>query len=337
MIRTWCEYLDYAGARSDGTLDLLERGNLHPIFALRPGTDLSALTHLIRDARERGLEVGIWPLLEEEQGYWPSVRNAEVFLRRLDDWKRALERRGATPDWIAFDIEPPFQPDDDVATSVRRAVRRALANLSGRSDKERIDDRSPADAFRAAVSRYRRSMRGLEREGIGTLGVTTPPALVDLGGEPILQQTLELPWSPLPWDRAGFMAYGSMIAEYSKGLLDFRDVRAIHYVLFHRMRREFGGRAHVSLGLTGTGVYGDEPTYESPEELARDVSAARAANVDDIAIFCLEGLLGRREPGRWIDAITSAEPRVPPTTWRAESVLFGSGIATDILAAAARR
>ena len=178
---------------------------------------------------------------------------------------------------------------------------------------------------------YDEAIVRLRRKGVGTLAVTTPPAVADLGGELVWQTALELPWSPLDWERAGFMAYGSLIAGHSGGMLDFRDVRAIHYGFMVRTHRAFGHRSHVSVGLTGTGVYGDEPVYESADELAADVSAARAAGIDDIAVFCLEGLLGKDQPGEWVDALRGAPARPPPSTWRAEVVSRLVSCATGLM------
>lgn len=319
-MRVWSEHLDYGDARSPEVRELLTRGALHPIFAVRPDSDLDALAALLRDLEETDLEVAIWPLLTEEEGYWPSVRNAETFADRLGTYREELEERNASPDWVAFDLEPALEGGDGFADSVRRAVHRSV---SGGLCGEPFDD---------ALAVYRGLVEELHADGIGTLGVTSPTAVADLGArKAVWQRSLETPWEPLPWDRVGVMAYGSMISGYTNGLLRYRDVRALHYEMFLRMRRHFGNRTHASLGITGTGVFGDEPVYERPEELRRDVSAARAAAVEDIAIFCLEGMLEKAEPGAWVDAITEAEPEIPASTWRSESVAFGSEMTTRLL------
>jgi hypothetical protein len=78
-------------------------------------------------------------------------------------------------------------------------------------------------------------------------------------------------------------------------------------------------------------VFGDEPVYDEPEQLRRDVSAARAAAVQDIAIFCLEGILQKADPGAWVDAITEARAEIPESTWRAKSVVVGAEMTTRLL------
>ena len=323
MLRVWCEFLSVREARRPETLDLLQAGPLHPIWAVRPGDDLEALAGLVQSFRGRGLEVGIWPLLDQQDGYWPSVRNAGLFAEHVGRLVERLEARGAAPDWVAFDLEPPFRPGDGVGSTILRALGRAVTGGVGDG------------AFDQALETYRRLLGELASRDIATLGIATPPPVFDLEGDRTLwQRLLETPWSNLPWDRAGFMAYGSMLAGYSAGLLSVADARAVYYDFCRRMHSYFGRRSHVSVGVTGTGVYGDEPVYTSADELALDVSAARAAGIDDIAVFCLEGLLQKEYPRAWVDALADAPPRVPPPTVGAEGLLLAARMATGLLSTA---
>jgi hypothetical protein len=69
----------------------------------------------------------------------------------------------------------------------------------------------------------------------------------------------------------------------------------------------FGPAAGVSLGAIGAGAFGDEPIYRSPEELADDVSIARAAGVDDLTLFDLGGAVARGLED-WLDVFVHTEP-----------------------------
>jgi hypothetical protein len=51
----------------------------------------------------------------------------------------------------------------------------------------------------------------------------------------------------------------------------------------------------VVVGLTSTGILGDEPVYEDPELFAEDVRAMDALAYKDVAVYALEGLLFGRE------------------------------------------
>jgi len=327
MLRVWCEHLDYADARRPETLDVMERGAWHPLVAVRPDADRDELARLVEAVQDRDLEIGVWPLVAKEIGYWPSVRNASRFSAYLFELLEDLDDHGVTPDWVAFDFEPPYQPNDTFGSSFLRAFRRAVGHLVG-TEGGGEGERAP---FEEALATFRAAVERLNADGIGTLGVATPTVVGDLGRGLDWQQSLETPWSPLPWDRAGIMAYGSMIAGYSRGLLDYADARALHYQFLQRVHRTFGDRAHVSVGITGTGVYGDEPYYADPEELRRDVAAARAAGVEDIAVFCLEGILRKDRPHAWVEAMTDVEPAAPSPTWRAKSVVAGTSMLSRLL------
>ena len=326
MLRIWSEHLAYVDARRPETLDLLERGRLHPLFAVRPDSPRGELAGLIADVHDRGLEVGVWPLIAKEAGYWPSVRNAERFVTYLDELLDDLAGRGVRPDWVAFDLEPPYERDDTFGASIRRGFRRTLERALGSGGG------GGGTPFDEAVATYRAAVESLHDGGIRTLGVATPTVAGDLGREMHWQRSLETPLSPLPWDRAGIMAYGSMISGYSRGILDYADVRALHFRLLRRLRGVFGQRTHVSVGVTGTGVYEAEPYYRDPEELALDIGAAQAAGIEDIAVFCLEGILDQAQPGAWVDAIAGASAEVPPGRWKADAILGGTAAMSELLA-----
>lgn len=322
MIRVWSEHLPLDLARTSEVTDLLCHGPLHPFFAVPPGSDLDALASLLRTLAGLGLEPGIWPLLEDADGYWPSERNGAAYFAYVDELLRFLEAQKIHVPWIAVDLEPPLQQVDRLRHSVN-SFRTLLDTLQHNFDPE---------AFTHAVTSYQQGMLGLRERGYKTLAVTVPMAAHDLrDGSPLWQDLFEAPWSQVGWDRVGIMAYGSMVSGYSKGLLSTADARAIHYRLFKHMARAFGSRAHASLGITGIGKLGDEPIYDSADELARDASAARAAGIDDIAIFCLEGLVGREDAGAWVEAVAHAPARAPEMTILANSLRFGAAAARFVL------
>jgi hypothetical protein len=323
MLRVWCENLTYAEARSRPALELLESGPLHPLFATRHDADLDELARTLRAARARSLEVGVWPLLDDARGYWPSERNAAHYVARVDALLDELDARQIPPDWIAVDLEPPLGQVDRLRHDPGLAVAEVVALARENYDPDRFE--RSRQIFEAAARRW-------HRRGVRTLGVTLPLAAHDLrDGVPLWQDLFETPWAHVPWSRAGIMAYGSMVAGYSGGQLDLRDVRALHHRLFVRLARALGPRAHASLGVTGAGKLGDEPSYRAPDEIAADVAAARAAGVDDLAIFCLRGLLARPDAGAWVDAIRRAGPDAPTQTPRSRLIRLGGASVRALL------
>lgn len=314
--RVWSELLPYEVARAQDTLALLALGQLNPVFAVSPEADLDELAGLLRDVSARGLEAGIWPLLTDEQGYWPSERNGADYFERVVAVLEHLKRQGASPQWVAVDLEPPLHQVNRLRHMVGPFHLTVLELL-----RENLD----IAQFQRSVAQFQ---AGLERvracDDVKVLSVTLPMAAHDLrDGTPLWQDLFEAPWEGVGWERAGIMAYGSMVAGYSRGWLSEADARAIHYRLFLHLARHFKERAHVSLGVTGVGKLKDEPVYASASALALDVSAAKAAGIDDIAIFCLEGLVGREDAGHWVQTMTQAQALAPPMTARANGVRLG--------------
>ncbi len=307
-LRIWSEYLGYEAAMQPRVLALLRAGQLNPIFAVHHEADLDALARLVVAVQQEGLEVGVWPLLSDALGYWPCEQNDDAYFERVHEVLDALSCANAVPDLVAVDLEPPFEQVESWRkfwTSplvVWRGLRRNL-------DRAR---------FRESVQRFERGRQRLQSSfpGVKTLAITLPLAAHDLDvkGEnlSLWQDVLEAPWSDVAWDYKGIMAYGSMVAGYSGGMISVHDARVIHARLAARLLRGVGrGCAHVSLGITGTGKLGDEPVYEDLGELERDLGVMRAVGVSDVGIFCLEGLLARDDAEHWVRRFVQVQEEVP--------------------------
>ena len=79
--------------------------------------------------------------------------------------------------------------------------------------------------------------------------------------------------------------------------------RARLYEVGRELRRHLGDRAAASIGLTGVGVLGSEPHYARPDQLEPDVAALKAAGIEDLAIYNLEGILTSPQPEAWFEMI----------------------------------
>src|SRR6185369_4864072 len=135
------------------------------------------------------------------------------------------------------------------------------------------------------------------------------------------------------WDHLTPMLYTSIIEGWSRGLLRRADARAVLSWSCARSLKKFGEVAGASLGAVGTGAFGDEPVYRSPAELADDVAVARAAGIDDLALFDLGGVLRRPPAEAWLEAFVETPPAasLPDPTWRARAALAGARVAGGAL------
>lgn len=304
--RVWCELLPAEVLASPATLRLLERFQLEPILAFPPERDegpyLEALATLFRAGRP----FGVWPLLADRHGYWPSAENVAEFRERLQVVLQQLERVGVRPQTIAVDLEPPLQrmkPLMQGGVSAARGLwaegRRAL------TPSQRLRQQEAAQVLHGIA-------RHLEAQGIESLAAVLPPVVLDLAGQgTTLQALFGTPVFHPEFQVVSPMMYTTLI----RHLLPFGHAERARGLLYEGgklLAERLGpGRASLSLGLVSPGKLRDEPAYNDPSELAQDVAAARATGIDDLALYSLEGVLARGAPEVWLSAFTEAEALVP--------------------------
>jgi hypothetical protein len=82
----------------------------------------------------------------------------------------------------------------------------------------------------------------------------------------------------------------------------------------------WGANAEVGVGLVGTGIFGNEPSYRSPLELAADVRVVRASGALSVALFDLGGVLAREPAEAWLEALWVSDDVLVEPTWRARAM-----------------
>jgi hypothetical protein len=164
---------------------------------------------------------------------------------------------------------------------------------------------------------------GIQDRGVRTITAVMPWVALELEGEhELIQDMTETPVAGIGWDVISPMLYVSMFAGMTNGLVTEADANWLVYDTCLRLRSRFGGRAGASLGLTGSGVLENEPTFDEPGELVEGLSAALAAGIRDISIYSLEGVLDRDDLREWFDAIRNAGPHVPEKSGMVARALF---------------
>lgn len=301
-LRFWAEFIAPPAIAAKG-LELLADHRAGVAAALYPVSLTSENAEAFRELKSSGVELTYWPLMEREQGYFPGERNVDEYsgiVRHLLDW---AEERGVLPDALAVDLEPPIQQMHRVTAAGTRVSRFMGVYNAARENLDR-------DRYLSAKAGLEELNRMVQGRGVRTVSAVMPWVALELEGEhELLQDMSETPVSGIRWDVITPMLYVTLLT--TGGLLNQRDANWLVYDSCLALRRKFGERAGVSLGLTGAGVLEDEPTFRMPEELIVGVQAALAAGVRDITVYSLEGVLGRRNPGAWFTALRGAEPRVP--------------------------
>ena len=287
--RIYAERVPLGELSAHPALGELGRRGVELLAAVRPGEEARA-GELVRRARARGVRGGLWPMLEDAAGRWLHAESAA----RLLPWAARLEEEAA-PDLLVLDLEPPIA-----------AVKRLVAG-------------DPLGAWRARVGRPPFPLAAWVRaRRVEIYAAVVPPTVLPGAAGRGWRRLLGTPEAG--FDRVSPMAYASLLEGYGRGLLRRADALALVHAIARDAAR-LGARAALSLGATGLGALGDERAWRDPGELEEEVDAARAAGVEDLALFELAGALERPPLGAWLDALCADRPpRRPPSTPRARAL-----------------
>jgi hypothetical protein len=275
----WCETLTFEDVARPAVSRLLVTHQVDLLLAVRPW-QLPEVTDVVDRLRGAGVFVGLWPMLADEDGRWASVASCARFIALVDE----VLARAPRVDEVIVDLEPPIEVMN----------RWKAGQPTWRQTPSPRAYGVARDAYAAAVARWRAQHR-----------VTTavmPMLVAELRGQWI-QRVLGTPASALPVDRHSVMAYTSLIEGWSHGWIGRRRAEAVLSVCARLARMRFGPRAALSVGTVGPGAFGDEPCYRGVDELARDVALARAAGIEEIALFDLGGVLRRPPAEAWFAAL----------------------------------
>jgi hypothetical protein len=280
------------------TIALLQRYELQPLIAMPPGREGPAMVKALRSLHDAGVPIGIWPLLSESEGYWPGSANAQSAVARVHELLAMAHRLDLPIQTLAMDLEPGLALKQSV---LAMGAGQRARYLGGRFLE--TARRSHRQEHMDAVEVYRLLATELRAAQIETLAIAVPPLALDLvaGGE-FWQRFFGTPLTGPGWDTQSPMYYRSMIQEALGGKSP-RLARVI-FAEACRLWARREGPTCMSLGVVGPGKLADETSYEAPEELAWDVTCAEAAGLDDLALFSLESVLEREQPGQWLEAFT---------------------------------
>lgn len=285
--RIFSEHLPPAQLGAPRTLKLLHDFSVQPIVALPPRAQTQQMGRALAALSEATGGVGLWPLLHDDDGYWPSNRNFSTFEERVFDVMRFAAAHKVRAQTVITDLEPPL----DQLTQLLGGGPMLRMLWAGR--------RMLAPGLRRGrhAQQLGRWVAARHQEGLEVVGTVFPPVVWDFS----------LPRAPVskfldtPFHRAlplAPMFYSSVLA----GLLPGGRPTALR-LMGHWARRLVvaqGPQAMACLGLVGVGKLEDEPVWSSPAALVEDLELVTGAGIRDVILFALEGVLQDPEPERWL-------------------------------------
>jgi len=281
--------------------------------------------------KETGGKCCLWPLLPKSMGYWINEKNLDSVDRMADALLEGCRRFGGHPDLIVADVETPWQQMEKVFFPGPSAARRLLSYIG-----MFLTNRRPA-RFARAVRRLSEIVKRLRTEAAPVSAAVFPFLIVDLINDGhMLQDYLEMPVFPVPFDAYNAMFYNSYIPATAPRLIPPEGAARALYEYGSELVRRFGDKAWVTLGSTWEGVLpgNEDKVYRRAGALVPDVEAAKAAGVKTVWLYCLEGALYKdqkltqrrsiRESLAFFEAMADTPARVPPENkrWRRSRALM---------------
>jgi len=238
--------------------------------------------------RAAGGGLFVWPLLPKLLGYWWNERNLDAADRLANALLEGIRRHGVAPDGVVLDMEPPWNQAAAVLFPGPGPASRAVSLA-----RYFLENRNPR-RFAWSVGRLREIVARLRGTGLAVSSAVIPFLIADLIHEGnLLQDYLETPVFPLPFDGYNAMFYNSYLPIAAAALVPPGAAARCLFEYMRELATLFGDRAWVTLGSTWEGVIPGNAglAYDRADQLVGDVAAAKAAGIGSLWLFCLEGVL----------------------------------------------
>lgn len=236
------------------------------------------LVRLLQAASAQNVPIGAWLLLDDQSGYWPNAENADVFrayVQRFLDWLEHTQLQVAE---ILVDMETPL--------ALSRLLKGQL--FSGlQLEWQRWRSPHNRERFVLATQQFTEMVSDIHQAGLQVEAVSYPFLVHDaVSGNRVFQEFLQVPVLDVPWDGLALMVYRSSFQ-------DLAPVRLGPWLVYRYLEL---AKRHLQLPLTAAlGVIGSigkisEGGFRDPSAIRADIAAARAAGIERLQLFSLDGM-----------------------------------------------
>ncbi len=281
-------------------IPLLKQTGTQLLLAVYP-SDIgsSQLLSILNEASANGVQVRLWPMLDQSNGVWPDEDNVDLFSQEINSLVSWLGDNRVTPGWLIFDMEPPYALTMSMTTAAQSGGVSSVISLL-------LSYISPS-AYSYAFQHFSDVVQSAHQKGWKVECVTYPLVLDDLAaGKQNIQMLFHIPVTGLPWDQVSFMVYQSsfkallgkyygpaIVASYSKDAYKFYENNAV-----------------VALGVIGTDPISGAQGYTDTTGLFNDIAAALGKGIVHVEIYSLGEILAQPSPRTWLETsgIKPSEP-----------------------------
>ncbi len=243
------------------------------------------LKELFFKATDMGIEVRAWILLDYPQGYWPNEDNVDLFFSQTVNFMDWCEAEELPIKWLVVDMELGWQKMNELEETFQSGnMGNVVELLTGNINKEK---------FLNATERYQELVSLAHQRGFKVMAVTLPIVLDDfLDGDTTLQDAMDIPIEGIDWDEVSFMVYRTTFNELWSE--EFGPFLIYSYSL--DALRFYGEKAGIDVGLVRD---------QGPSEILADISASRAAGINKVHIYSLDGIMDNPPPDDWVNLGTT--------------------------------
>lgn len=254
------------------------------------------LSSVLFEAKIKEIKIIVWPLLKKEQGPWANEYNYEIFGELVNKITNYLEKEQIKPEYIVINMENSATQMDTIKNYLKDKKYKAIIEL--------LITNLNREKFNKSVEEYKKLVNNLHGKGYKVM-ITTYPFMIDdfQDGDPDIQDIANIPISGIDWDALTFTPYRTA---YSG---DF-GVEFTPYIVYEYGRGAkdlFNEKARVALGIIGDNEHG--PGFKSPEDLNKDIAAAKAAGIKEVDLFHLAGMVEKGNVEAWVN--TGVESEIP--------------------------
>lgn len=283
----WAEFMPYRWI--EGDLARLAHYGLQLNLAIHigrlPDPDLE---RLLKAACEHQVPIGAWLLLEDQDGYWPNANNAELYHQACLRFLEYMDQANLRVAELIVDMETPLALSRLLKGQIMKGLQ--LEWRRWQSPENRV-------LFEAAVIHYQQLLASAHQAGLSVQVVTYPFLVHDaLAGNTAFQEFLQVPVTPIEWDRISLMVYRSSFQDLSP--LPLSSWLVGHYLQQAQscLKQPVSG----ALGVIGSIGKISEGGFRDVDEIRADIGAAKAAGVESIQLFSLDGMHQLGAPDDWL-------------------------------------
>lgn len=297
----WSEFLPWRCVEAD--LPWLKAHHLQLNLAIPAGSFPNPdLAQLLKSAHALEVPVGAWLLLSDRDGYWPNAENAAIFFQQALIFLDWLEKQALQVTELIIDLETPL--------ALSRFIKGQL--LQGlQLEWQRWFSERNHEQFHLAIEIFQNLVKTAHQAHLKIEAVTYPFVVHDAqANNTVFQEFLQIPVTPVPWDSVSLMVYRSSFQDFWPWQLSSWLV----YYYMHTARQCIHPPVMAALGVIGSIGKLNESGFNQPDEMRKDLAAAKAAKAEGIELFSLDGMHQLGAPLNWLSLYSSSaiQPKATP-------------------------